>query len=339
MTTAPVALIAFNRPEVTRATLDAIRAAAPQRLFLVVDGPREGRTDDVGCCSAVRELLDRIDWPCDVRRRYSEVNLGCDASVETGLDWVFSQVDRAIVLEDDCCPDPSFFAYAEELLARYRDEPRVWQIAGSRHFVPPRLFGDDSYRFSTWASVWGWATWADRWQQHRRLFPRSHRPDDHLPIRCRPFAPAPGSLVTAAARRHFVEAATSADLITHGWDKHWWITIIAADGLSATPRENLVENIGFGADATHTHAAHHYAEAPVPASFPLHHPHAITRDAEIERELELLLIRVGGRTATLARRMVRSPRLRRALRRAVSSPVALHLTRIASRLRNRGSRA
>lgn len=329
----PIALIAFNRPDVTRRTLAAIRAAAPRELFLILDGPRADRPDDTAGCAAVRELTDDIDWPCEVHRRYSEINVGCDGNVETGLDWVFSQVDRAIVLEDDCVPDPSFFRYAAELLERFGDEHRVWHIAGNNHFVPERLFGDDSYRFSTWASVWGWATWADRWQRHRASFVRSHRQGDHLPIRTAPVVPASTSLVTAAARRHFVEAATSTDVVTHGWDKHWWISIAADDGLSATPRDNLVENIGFGADATHTAAAHHYGEPAVPASFPLRHPAAIERDVEIERELELLLNRVGGRAAVLGRRLVRSPRLRSALRTVAHSAPAQRASRWLSRVR------
>lgn len=326
----PIALIAFNRPDVTRRTLESIRAAAPRELFLIVDGPRSDRPDDAVGCAGVREVLEQIDWPCDVHRRYSEANLGCDANVETGLDWVFSQVESAIVLEDDCCPDPSFFLYAAELLVRYQEDKRVWHIAGNRHFVPTPLFGDDSYRFSTWASVWGWATWADRWREHRAWFPRTHQDGDRLPRRAKPADPAPGSLVTSAARRHFVDATDSDDLITHGWDKHWWITIMAADGLSATPRDNLVENIGFGADATHTAAANHYGETAVGAVFPLHHP-TVQRDVEIERELELLLNRVGGRAAVLARRLVSSPRLRAALRKVAHSDLAQRATRRLSR--------
>ncbi len=115
-----------------------------------------------------------VDWPAKVEQKYAERNLGLEANVELGLDWVFSQVDRAIVLEDDCIPDPTFFRFCDELLERYADDPRVWQIGGDTHLVPPEMFGGDSYAFSTWASVWGWATWADRWHAHRAEFDRDH---------------------------------------------------------------------------------------------------------------------------------------------------------------------
>ena len=114
-----------------------------------------------------------VDWPCKVETRFASANLGLEANVELGLDWAFSQVERAIVLEDDCIPHPTFFDYCDELLDRYANDSRVWQIGGDRHGVNPRLFGTDSYAFTTWASVWGWATWADRWHQASRgLQPR-----------------------------------------------------------------------------------------------------------------------------------------------------------------------
>lgn len=338
--TPPVALIGFNRPEHTRRTLAAIRAVRPERLFLVLDGPRPGRADDEELCAQVRDVLDTIDWPCEVHRRYSEENLGCEGNVETGLDWVFSQVPEAIVFEDDCVADPTFFDYATDLLERYRDDRRVWQIAGNSHGVPHELFGTDSYRFSAWASVWGWATWADRWQRHREHFPRDHRggPQGEAPVRAITPAPQPGLLVTRGGRWHFQDAATSDDIITHGWDKHWWLTMMTEGGLAATPSLNLVENVGFGAGATH--AVHERDMDPaVPMPLPLQHPAQVALDVEVERELELLLNRVGGRAAKVARWFIRSPRLRNLARRAAHSQAAVRAVRAASRITNRTPRS
>ena len=334
----PVVLIAFNRPEVTARTLDAIRQVAPRRLFLVCDGPRPDHADDPDRVAAVRSVLDGVDWPARVERRYSDANLGCEGNVELGLDWVFSQVGEAVVLEDDCVPDPTFFRFAAELLDRYRDDRRVWHVAGNVHGVPPRLFGGDSYRFSTWASVWGWATWADRWQRHRSVFHRDHvrRPghDGEAPVRRTPARALPGTLVTRSAERHFAEAARSADVVTHGWDKHWWLTIMSEGGLSVTPAVNLVHNVGFGAGATHG-VVERRTEPAAPMPFPLRHPAEVALDVEVERELELSLSRVGGRTAVAARRVVRSPALRRVLRSAAYSAPARAGARTASRLTDR----
>ncbi|UDY23614.1 glycosyltransferase family A protein [Nocardioides sp. Kera G14] len=339
MTVTPVVLIAFNRPEVTRRTLGAIAASRPTRLFLICDGPRATVPGDAERCAGVRAVLDEIDWPCEVTRLFSDVNLGVEANVELGLDQVFAAVDRAIVLEDDCFPDPTFFTYADELLDRYAGDPRVWQIAGNGLNLPAALFCDHSYAFSAWASVWGWATWADRWQAHRAAFPRTHvGPDGDRPVRMTPPTPHPGQLVTASARRHFAEAAVSEDVVTHGWDKHWWLTVMAAGGLCATPSHSMVENVGFGADATHTVGSGADYGRARPMAFPLVHPDTVVLDVEVERELELILNRVGGRTATLARRLVRSPTMRRVLRSAADSAPATATARALSRLTTRRAR-
>lgn len=338
MLSTPVVLIAFNRPHLTDRTLAAIRQARPEELFLIVDGPRPDRADDAALCAATREVLEGVDWPCRVHRRYAERNLGLEANVELGLDWVFAQVDRAIILEDDCVAHPSFFAYASELLERYAGDQRVWQVSGSGLGVPRELFGEDSCAFTAWASVWGWATWADRWQQHRAVFVRDHAAGD-APVRTEPWRPAPGQLVTRSGVRHFEEAARSDDTVTHGWDKHWWLTMISRGSFALSPAANLVENVGWGEGATHaSHVVGRTDHEAVGLELPLHHPAAVALNVEVERELELILSRVGGRTARLARKIVRSPRLRHVARTAVNSRVAVRVARTASRLTDRSPR-
>lgn len=331
----PVVLIAFNRPDLTARNLEVLRRVRPRRLLLVCDGPRADRPDDQARTAAVRTTLEGVDWPAEVGRRYSDANLGCEANVELGLDWAFSEVDRAIVLEDDCIADPSLFPFCEQLLERYAHEPEVWHIAGNSLQVPQALFGGHSYAFSTWASVWGWATWADRWQEHRRRFPRDHAPTvtggrAERPVRTTPARPAPGSLVTAGAARHFADAASSQDVHTHGWDKHWWLTIMSEGGLSVTPAVNLVENSGFGADATHG-VGQRRPEPAAAMPFPLDHPGRVALDLEVERELELVLARVGGRSARLARRLIRNPTLRRRARAIADSRAVAAISRALSR--------
>ena len=98
----PVALLAYNRPDLTTRVFGAIREAQPPRLLVVADGPRDGA--DAEKCDATRAILERIDWPCDVSRNYSESNLGCRKRVSSGIDWVFEQVEEAIIVEDTCHP-------------------------------------------------------------------------------------------------------------------------------------------------------------------------------------------------------------------------------------------
>ena len=338
MSATPVVLVAFNRPDLTRRTLDAIRGAQPDQLFLVADGPREDRPGEEVLCREVRDELERVDWPCKVERRFSDVNLGCEANVELGLDWVFSQVDEAVILEDDCIPDPTFFRYCDELLVRYATDERIWHIAGNSHWVPTELFTGDSYAFSTYASVWGWATWARAWHAHRAVFPRDHSdatPEvkTGAPVRTTSATPKPGALVTPAARRHYAAVAGSA-ADQYGWDSHWWLTIMSKGGLSVTPSVNIVANDGFGEGATHTRSSRPVTPSE-PIHFPLRHPEVVALRESIERELELVLLRANGRLARAARAVIRPLWLRGIVRRLVSNPVVWRWVRKASQAASR----
>jgi len=333
--TTPVVIIAFNRTGVTRRTVEAVRRVRPTQVFLVADGPRATHPEDEAMCAQVRELLTEGPWPGQVHTKFAERNLGLEANIELGLDWVFGQVDRAIVLEDDCVPEPTFFTYCSELLDRYADEPRVWQIAGDNKSVPRRLFHGAGYDFSTWASVWGWATWADRWHAHREIFPRDHADAEErvgMSPRTadaeRPYLvlPDPRAMATEAALKHFTQVAGERNGDLRGWDHHWWVTIMSRCGLSATPAYNLIENDGYGEGATHTRAA----KDPIPSEplpLPIVHPARVELNREVEAELELDLLRTDGRLSRLARRLIRPLWMRALVRRVITFPPVWWLVR------------
>ena len=276
----PVALILFNRPEVTARVFAAIRAAAPRRLLLIADGPRADRPGEAELCRATRAAVEAVDWPCTVERNFSDVNLGCGRRVSSGLDWVFEQVPEAIVLEDDCLPAPSFFPYCEELLARYRQDERVALVTGtSFRTVPMRPV--DSYHFSRYPTVWGWASWRRAWRRYdfRLKFWPALKAGHWL-----------GDLLDDPAAVRFwsrlFDRVAAGEIDT--WDYQLVCSLWAQGGLTIMPRNNLVRNIGFGPDATHTTnvddvMAHRTAEA---MEFPLHHPAFVLRDAAVDRALE-----------------------------------------------------
>ena len=164
----PVMICGFNRPDCLRQVLDAVRAAKVPKLYLVLDAPREGRPDDRPGYLECRKMFDSIDWPCEVKRNYSERNMGCGARMTSGISWVFEHEERAIILEDDCVPHPSFLRFCDELLERYKDDGRVGMIAAEcEHFRKAKVdFHGDSYYFDRMCLVWGWATWRRAWALH-----------------------------------------------------------------------------------------------------------------------------------------------------------------------------
>jgi len=271
----PVAFIIFNRPELTARVFAAIARARPDRLFVIADGPRRGVDGEVERCAAARAVVEMVDWPCDVSRNYSEINLGCARRPASGLQWVFEQVEEAIFLEDDCLPGPAFFPYCEELLERYRTDERVMHISGNQLLTPrPTPF---SYSFSRYPLSWGWATWRRAFQHydHRiTLWPQLKQtrwlPDTLGDERA-----------VALWTRIFDDTFANNDNITW-WDFQWMFAIWAQCGLSILPHVNLVSNMGFGPGASHTtNATDRLANLPAnELLLPLRHPGYVVRDVE-----------------------------------------------------------
>lgn len=301
MPTPPVVLLVFNRPEPTARVLARIREARPARLFVVADGPRPDRPGDAEKCRQVRALIEAgVDWPCEVVRDYADGNLGCGPRIASGLTRVFEQVEEAIILEDDCLPDPSFFPYCAELLARYRDEPRVGMISGSHHQLAATRDGT-SYYFCRYGNIWGWATWRRAWAKFDHAM--SEWPAWRDSAEFARFFPEPR--VRAFWRRIWDEAAANP---RDTWDYQWTFCYLRHGLLGALPRVALIENLGFGADATHTGGETWLAPAVEPMRFPLRHPAEIVPDLEAEARASRrfftersLLDRIAGRLRRLWR--------------------------------------
>ncbi len=274
----PVALIIFNRPDTTEKVFESIRQAQPSKLFVIADGPRQEKAIDVQQCAAARAIIDRVDWECEVMTNYSDTNLGCKLRPATGIDWVFQQVEAAIILEDDCLPDPTFFTFCDEMLERYRYDTRIMAIAGS-NFQFGRKRTTDSYYFSRFPHCWGWATWRRAWQYfdlEMKLW-ATVRDGNWLQ-----------DILNNDAEIKFWQKNfqgiydRSIDTV---WDYQWAFACWIQNGLTILPNVNLTSNIGFGVDATHTTTVcSDLANMPVEAmTMPLQHPQFVLRDLISDR--------------------------------------------------------
>jgi hypothetical protein len=273
----PVAFFIFNRPELARRVFAEIAKAKPARLFVIADGPREDHPDDEGKCAAARAIVEGVNWDCEVLTNYSNYNLGCGRRLATGLDWVFENVEEAIILEDDCLPHPSFFLFCEELLERYRTDERVVMISGD-NFQFGRRPSAYSYYFARYIHAWGWASWRRVWRHfdfEMKRWPELRETNWLEDI-----------LGDSGAARYWEEIL---DMTYHGrndtWDYQWVFACWQQNGLSIAPNTNLVSNIGFDASATHTLDSHSKL-ANLPGGdmhFPLQHPPAVLRNAEADQ--------------------------------------------------------
>jgi len=279
-----------------------LREQRPSQLFIIADGPRPGHPTDAERCAAVRAIVEQVDWPCEVHRDYADANLGLKRRVSSGLDWVFGQVERAIVLEDDCLAHPDFFRFCDTLLDRYANDERVAVVTGN-NFQNGRRRGDGAYYFSKYNHCWGWATWRRAWRHYQGDLP---------------FWPQwQASAAWRAQTRDKVERAYWQAIFDRmyagqidSWAYPWTASLWYHGGLTATPSVNLVSNIGFGKDATHTTAANSVLAAlPAYSLGEMRHPKKIRRNAAADRyAFDHAFGGLGLRPPTLLTRLARLPR-------------------------------
>ena len=293
MLRAPIALFAFNRPETTKRVFEAVRAARPSRLFLICDGPRADRAGEAERCAAVRRLLEGVDWPCTVERDYSDANLGCRVRISSGIAWVFTRTEEAIFLEDDTLPDASFFQYCDDLLARYRDDARVLSISGYCPHGESPIEGD-SYWFSAYPRIWGWAAWRRSWTGY------------DAQMTSWPAFKASGawrgrSAVEREAFGPWFEAVYSGTSDT--WDAQFVLLGLQRNALTVIPHQNLVMNLGFGPDATHTVTLPLLSARQVwSVRFPIVHPQYVRHNARLDDAIVRAEHSIQGMALTRATR-------------------------------------
>ncbi|WP_214798867.1 hypothetical protein [Exiguobacterium sp. s50] len=244
-----VALIFFVRPDTLEQVFNKIREARPSKLFLIQDGARDNNINDEKLIQECRNIVSNVDWECEVYRNYSDINLGCGERPHTGISWVFEHVDKAIILEDDCVPAESFFEFCKIMLDKYETDNRIGIISGLNHFSEYD-FGNNSYGFVKSGSIWGWATWKDRWQEYDFTMQKFNNEylkksliDDITP--------------QFAARKRVNTWKNAYNDIKNDrkvsyWDYQWGFVRHLNSWLSIVPKYNQITNIGIGLGSTHS---------------------------------------------------------------------------------------
>jgi len=264
----PVLFLVFNRPDITRKVFEKIRQAKPPRLYVAADGPRKDKPGEEALCHQVRDIATDVDWDCEVKTLFRDDNLGCKHAVSSAIDWLFQQEEMGIILEDDCLPNQSFFQFCEELLHRYKDDEQVMTISGN-NFQPKRRT-ENSYYFSKYMHCWGWASWSSAWESFDlEMSEWSDLKKENW-------------LSTLFHRKkaqkyweNIFDKVYNNEIDT--WGYIWTYSIWADDGVNILPEENLVSNIGFGENGTHT-KSNNSAFVKMntqPLNFPLTHPKEI----------------------------------------------------------------
>lgn len=242
-----VLLLIFNRPNTSIKVFEKICQAKPLKLYIAGDGPRVGKVGDKEKVNKARAIVNKINWPCEVKTLFSEKNLGCKKGVSSAITWFFNQEEKGIILEDDCVPCLDFFNFCQNSLDYYSKDNKIFAINGS-NFQNNKWRGEASYYFSKYFHCWGWATWKRSWKNYDgdiKFWPKwsnSKAWSDFIPDKIE--------------RRYWKKIF---DLVYAGKIDSWAYPMLASmwfkNKIVINPNVNLVSNIGFGEDATHTKKA------------------------------------------------------------------------------------
>lgn len=243
-TSSPVLFIIFNRPDTTERVFDKIKEAKPKKLYIAADGPRKDKIQEAELCSAARSVIDKIDWPCEVLTLFRENNLGCKYAVSSAITWFFDHEQQGIILEDDCLPSNDFFRFCDEMLDRYKNDSRIRHITGC-NLQDGRKWGDATYYFSNNVHVWGWAGWKRVWDEYDVEL-KEYKEEEVGEQLAKIFDE---KLLVESWKSVFVELKKG-NIDT--WDYQVGFKSFFNNGLCIIPNYNLISNIGFRPDGTHT---------------------------------------------------------------------------------------
>ena len=262
----PILILAHQRPELLKRCLERLKSAGATQLFASVDGPSNPEQH-----RKVVELIQADVSPENVQL-LSE-NLGCEKGVIAGIDWFFDQVDSGVIIEEDVLISDFGLSFLEEMLTSYRKDRKVF-MAGA-HLPTGEWNSTESHFFSKVGHIWGWATWKDRWEIHRRSS-TSELLKTELIKDC---------FGHTRIAEHFQKNLTACeDGTLDTWDFQWNLSMMANGGLCALPNHNQIENIGISEHALHTKALHAAVCNQIQVSTPSKQPKTIERDREYEQE-------------------------------------------------------
>ena len=267
----PVVFLVYKRPKHTERVLDAIRQARPKEIFVVADGPKN-QGEEESTAQTIALIKKGSTGECSVKCNIAKSNLGLANRVSSVITWARRQCNEAIILEDDCLPDPSFFKFCGELLEKYRNEENIGCITGN-NFQDGVKVGNASYYFSDFPHCWGWATWKRAWKYY------DHKFDNWTAVE------------KLIYQNHGSQALEYFETIKRkienedldSWAFRWTFSLWAKAMLTVTPQKNLVSNIGCGNEATHTKSIEAQSINSLP--FPLTHPSSIFRNTEADKRV------------------------------------------------------
>lgn len=238
----PVLFLVFNRPEPTKLVFDVLREVKPSRLYIASDGPRVNNIADIEKNLLIKNyLINNVDWDCELFTLFRETNLGCKNAVSSAISWFFENEEQGIILEDDCLPNISFFKFCEVGLNKYKDDLSVCSISGNLRENSVVSSIPCIYK-SKYFNMWGWATWRRQWNKYDVNFFLNNA---NLNLK--------HYFLDKKERCYWKDIVKKMEKNKiNTWDYQMLFISLVNSQYSIYPYKNLVKNIGFNIEATHT---------------------------------------------------------------------------------------
>jgi hypothetical protein len=287
----PILLVVYKRPDTTRKVFEVLTRLKPSRLYVAADGFNKNNLYEKERCEETIKIVSKVNWKCQIKTDFSQTNLGLRRRMVSAINWFFSNEDKGIILEDDCVAHPTFFKFCEELLDKYKDDERVMAVSGN-NFQFNKKRTNYSYYFSRFPHCWGWASWRRAWEYYdddMELWQEIKKGDWLKDIL--------GNKLSELYWRRIYDLVNEGKI--NSWAYRWQYSCWLQNGLTILPNINLVSNIGFGKNSTHTKIKDRTTNIPsYPMQFPLKHPPYMVRDSRAdflsERDNVLKPTVIGG---------------------------------------------
>ena len=238
----PILILSFNRPYLVKKQIKLLKSLNPKFLYIFSDGPRKEILSDQKKVNECRKIFhEEITWDCKTKLKFEKTNSGCGPGVSKAITWFFSSVEKGIIIEDDCFLEKSFFPFAEKMLEIYEND---FSVAGITADYKLEACSTNNYGFIPFPLIWGWATWKRSWENYSLNLDAFDKNNIPQIVREMP----------QNQKKYWIKNFEKIlyEKKPHTWDFQFSYLVMSRNQKFIYPFTNLVSNLGFSSDATHT---------------------------------------------------------------------------------------
>jgi len=240
----PILLLLYKRPETTIHVINALKKVKAKLIYIAINVPPIDKSHkDYQNYKKVLNIVNKINWKCELKIKKRKKHLNSYESYKKSVKWFFKNEKEGIILEDDTVPNQSFFSFCKKLLEKYRNNKKIALISGTS-FINKKNMGNESYLFSNFSLMWGYATW------RRTINDYDEKMKDWPKLKKRLFSNITKDKIVISYWTKIFNHAYKNKLMA--FDYRMVYSNFKKNKLTIIPKKNLVKNIGFGNSATHT---------------------------------------------------------------------------------------